>query len=147
MKGAGWKKKIAREKIGTASARGKGAGEDGGEGHESSKGERMGLDGKLTRSLLPGALGAENKEKETEIVREGERERGGREVEEIASHIGDRLARAMGHFVRLFRQSGRFIYLAMTNLLRDLYESIVAKIWKAERGRGNARGRTVPLLF
>lgn len=49
--------------------------EDGGEGHESSKGERMGLDGKLTRSLLPGALGAENKEKGTEIV--GERERGG----------------------------------------------------------------------
>lgn len=37
----------------------------------------MGLDGKLTRSLLPGALGAENKEKETEIVREGERGRGG----------------------------------------------------------------------
>lgn len=59
--------------------------EDGGEGHESSKGERMGLDGKLTRSLLPGALGAENKEKETEIVREREggerrkRSRGDRE--------------------------------------------------------------------
>lgn len=36
---------------------------------ESSKGERMGRDGKLTRSLLPGALGAENKEKETDGVR------------------------------------------------------------------------------
>lgn len=30
---------------------------------EGEKGERMGRDGKLTRSLLPGALGAENKER------------------------------------------------------------------------------------
>jgi len=37
----------------------------------------MGRDGKLTRSLLPGALGAKNKEKETE------RKRGKRETEGI----------------------------------------------------------------
>lgn len=44
------------EKIGTASERD-------GEEAEGEKGERMGRDGKLTRSLLPGALGAENKER------------------------------------------------------------------------------------
>lgn len=42
----------------------------------------MGRDGKLTRSLLPGALGAENKEKETERKRGRGRERE-REIEEI----------------------------------------------------------------
>lgn len=57
----------------------------------------MGRDGKLTRSLLPGALGAENKEKETDGGKEGGRQGRdrGREREEIASHIGDRLVRAM----------------------------------------------------
>lgn len=50
------------EKIGTASER------DGEEAEieneeEGETGERMGRDGKLTRSLLPGALEAENKER------------------------------------------------------------------------------------
>lgn len=55
----------------------------------SGKGERMGRDGKLTRSLLPGALRAENKERQTEEnTRQNEkekRERDGRE-REVASH-------------------------------------------------------------
>lgn len=49
----------------------------------------MGRDGKLTRSLLPGALRAENKERQTEEnTRQNEkekRERDGRE-REVASH-------------------------------------------------------------
>lgn len=42
---------------------------------KSGKSERMGRDGKLTRSLLLGALGAENKERERE-----------KEKEKVASH-------------------------------------------------------------
>lgn len=80
----------------------------------------MGRDRKLTRSLLPGALGAENKEKEIAGEKEKEgRQRGkGGGIEEITSHVGDRLVRATRHFVRLFRQSRRFIYLTITNLSR-----------------------------
>lgn len=87
MKGAGLDKKKWHEKIGTASVK---------EGwEESGKSERMGRDGKLTRSLLLGALGAENKEREG-----GDRE----------SSVGDRLVGATRHFVRPFQQST--IYLS-----------------------------------
>lgn len=44
-------------------------------GGKSGKSGRMGRDGKLTRSLLLGALGAENKERERE-----------KEKEKVASH-------------------------------------------------------------
>jgi len=54
--------------------------------------ERMGRDGKLTRSLLPRSFGS-GKQRGNARKRGGSRER----------VIGDRLARAMRHFVRLFR--------------------------------------------
>jgi len=118
------------EKIGTAIGA---EGIEGG-GRESSKAERMGRDGKLTRSLLPGALEAENKERERERDRWGERGGGReREIEEIASHIGDRLVRAVRHFVRLFRQSKRFIYL--TNLLREIRTNLLRKLRNCENGK------------
>lgn len=50
----------------------------------------MGRDGKLTRSLLPGALGTENKERRIDKEKEIKR---GREEVAHASHRGDRLAR------------------------------------------------------
>lgn len=51
-----------RDSFGKRKSQGKGR--DG-----NGKGERMGRDGKLTRSLLPGALGAENKDRENESER------------------------------------------------------------------------------
>lgn len=61
----------------------------------------MGRDGKLTRSLLPGALGAENKERQKQKrMRERMRKRRGRKGDRGWSRvIGDRLARARTHFL------------------------------------------------